>query len=46
LLYLKNAEWNLDAAIAAYQDDEQWEKEHPLEKQRGKAPKTPKSVGM
>ena len=48
VLYLKNAEWNLDEAIQAYQEDEQWEKEHPLHKddKRTKAPKKPKEVGM
>lgn len=48
LLYLKNAEWNLDEAIQAYQEDEQWEKEHPLHKddKRAKAPEKPKDVGM
>jgi hypothetical protein len=48
LLYLKNAEWNLDEAVQAYQEDEQWEKEHPLHKddKRAKAPKKPKDVGM
>ena len=31
LLYLQQAEWNLDTAVEAYKDDERWEKEHPLE---------------
>lgn len=31
LLYLKQADYDLDAAIEAYKDDERWEKEHPLE---------------
>ena len=48
LLYLKNAEWELDEAVQAYQEDEQWEKEHPLHKndKRAKTPKKPKDVGM
>lgn len=36
LLYLKNADWNLEKAIQSYQEDEQWEKEHPLIKMLGK----------
>ncbi|PPJ49733.1 hypothetical protein CBER1_02861 [Cercospora berteroae] len=35
-LYLKNAEWDLQAAIDAYRDDEQWEKDHPLEAKQQK----------
>lgn len=31
LLYLQQAEWDLDAAMEAYKDDERWELEHPLE---------------
>jgi hypothetical protein len=31
LLYLKQADYDLEAAIEAYKDDERWEKEHPLE---------------
>ena len=31
LLYLKQVDYDLDAAIDAYKDDERWEKEHPLE---------------
>lgn len=31
LLYLKQADYDLDAAIEAYKDDERWEKEHPLQ---------------
>jgi hypothetical protein len=31
LLYLKSADWNLESAISAYREDEQWESEHPLE---------------
>jgi len=30
-LYLQQAEWHLEEAISAYRDDEQWEKDHPLE---------------
>ena len=47
LLYLKQADWNLEAAIEAFQDDERWEKEHPLEaKQKVKDGKAVKNVGM
>ncbi len=51
LLYLQQAEWDLDTAIEAYREDERWEKEHPLEAnakaKRGKKPaETPKTVGM
>ena len=31
LLYLQQTNYDLDAAIAAYQDDERWEEEHPME---------------
>ena len=34
LLYLTQAEYKLDDAIRTYMADEQWEKEHPLEKSR------------
>jgi len=30
-LYLKQTDYNLEAAIEAYKEDERWEKEHPLE---------------
>jgi len=28
---LKQVDYNLEAAIEAYKDDERWEKEHPME---------------
>ncbi|KAI9701043.1 MAG: hypothetical protein M1836_001712 [Candelina mexicana] len=31
LIYLKQADYNLDLAIEAYKADEKWEKEHPLD---------------
>ena len=31
LLYLKEVDYDLEAAIEAYRDDERWEKEHPIE---------------
>ncbi|OMP85762.1 hypothetical protein BK809_0001973 [Diplodia seriata] len=31
LLYLKQADYDLDAAIEAFKDDERWEQEHPLQ---------------
>lgn len=38
LLYLQQADYHLDQAMAAYKSDERWEKEHPLEAARkGKA---------
>ncbi|MCJ1379536.1 hypothetical protein MMC17_002637, partial [Xylographa soralifera] len=30
LLYLQQADYDLEAAIAAYKADEKWEKEHPM----------------
>jgi len=47
LLYMKQSDWNLDAAIEAYREDERWEKEHPLEaKERAKKGKSAKDAGM
>lgn len=47
LLYLKQSDWNLENAIEAYREDEQWEKEHPLEaKQKAKKGKSAKDTGM
>jgi len=34
LLYLKQSGYDLEVAIAAYKEDEKWEKEHPLEAAR------------
>ena len=31
LLYLQQSDYNLGLAVEAYQADEKWEKEHPLE---------------
>ena len=31
LLYLEQVDYDLDAAVEAYMDDEKWEKEHPME---------------
>ena len=31
LLYLQQADYDLDRAVAAYLEDEKWEKEHPME---------------
>ena len=44
LLYLKQADYELDAAVEAYRSDEKWEKEHPMEanmkgKERKEAPR-------
>ena len=50
VLYLEQSDYDLDAAIQAYQDDERWEKEHPLDAESGRkrkdVRKTPQSVGM
>ena len=46
LLYLKQSEWNLDAAIEAFKEDEQWEKDHPLDVKSKKQGKMAKNVGM
>ena len=47
LLYLQQAEWDLDLAIGVYKDDERWEKEHPLEaQQKVKKGKIAKDAGM
>ncbi|PSK48586.1 hypothetical protein B9Z65_100 [Elsinoe australis] len=45
VMYLEQTEYVLDAAVQAFLDDEQWEKEHPMQ-EKGKKPKTPKCVGM
>ncbi|KAN0115096.1 hypothetical protein V8E51_004640 [Hyaloscypha variabilis] len=45
LLYLKEVDYDLEAAIEAYKDDERWEKEHPIEANvKGKG-KTRNDVG-
>jgi len=47
LLYLQQADWSLDDAISAYRDDEQWEKDHPLEaKQKNTKGKAAHTTGM
>lgn len=35
-LYLEQHDYDLDGAVEAYQDDEKWEKEHPLQDGKGK----------
>jgi hypothetical protein len=47
-LYLKQTDWDLEAAMEEYKDDERWEKEHPMEaKQKVRKGKTTvKDVGM
>jgi len=44
LLYLQQVDYDLEAAIEAYKDDERWEKEHPMEASKGKG-KTGHNVG-
>lgn len=50
LLYLQQADYNLEAAIEAYKDDEKWEKENPLHSAKGKGkaaePRRKKRFGM
>ncbi|CAK3861537.1 Prefoldin subunit 4 [Lecanosticta acicola] len=47
LLYLKQVDWNLEAATEAFKEDERWEKEHPREaKQKMKKGKSAKDAGM
>ncbi|OAG01509.1 uncharacterized protein CC84DRAFT_1153369 [Paraphaeosphaeria sporulosa] len=41
LIYLQQADYNLDDAITAFKADERWEKEHPLEAARKGKAKTP-----
>lgn len=44
LLYLEQADYNLEHAITAYKADEEWEKEHSLEAaKKGKARDTQSS---
>jgi hypothetical protein len=43
-LYMQQADWDFDAAIEAYKEDERWEKEHPM--QAHEKGKKAKSVGM
>ena len=31
LLYLRQADYDVDAAVEAYKADERWEKEHPMD---------------
>nr|OQO25336.1 hypothetical protein B0A51_06698 [Rachicladosporium sp. CCFEE 5018] len=46
-LYLEQNEWELEAAVESYREDERWEKEHPLEaQQRAKKGKSAKVTGM
>jgi hypothetical protein len=45
LLYLEQTDYDLDAAIELYRDDERWEKEHPMKANvKGKG-KTRQDVG-
>lgn len=47
LLYLEQADYDLEAAIDAYKEDERWEKEHPLDtNSKGKGKKTALGAGM
>ncbi|KIW05060.1 uncharacterized protein PV09_04215 [Verruconis gallopava] len=38
ILYLKQADYNLDAAIRTYKEDEEWAEKNPMQKDKGKAP--------
>ncbi|KAK5011195.1 hypothetical protein LTR28_004986, partial [Elasticomyces elasticus] len=46
LLYLQQSEYDLEEAIAAYREDERWEKEHPLEAKSHGKKKSVKNAGM
>ncbi|KAI4748750.1 hypothetical protein E4T50_00969 [Aureobasidium sp. EXF-12298] len=43
-LYLEQHDYDLDSAVEAYQDDEKWEKEHPLQ-DNGKGKMSARTVG-
>ncbi len=45
LLYLRQADYDLETAIEAYQDDERWEKEHPIQVNVKGKEKTSHDVG-
>ncbi|KAF2008901.1 hypothetical protein BU24DRAFT_428891 [Aaosphaeria arxii CBS 175.79] len=46
LMYLQQADYNLDAAIEAFKADERWEQKHPLEAARkGKSSNSVQGVG-
>ena len=40
MLYLAQADYDLDRAIQKYRDDDRWEKEHPLQVHRSRMGKT------
>lgn len=46
LLYLEQTDYNLEAAIEAYKEDERWEREHPLEGDKGKKKKSAANAAM
>ena len=46
LLYLEQSDYNLEAAIDSYKEDEKWEKEHPLDKDSKRKTKSVKAAGM
>lgn len=47
LLYLEQVDYDLDAAIDAYREDERWEKDHPLDiKNKGKSKTSAGAAGM
>jgi len=46
LLYLQQADWDLEVAMQAYGEDEKWEREHPIEAREKKGKTNAKSVGM
>lgn len=43
-LYMQQADWDFEAAVEAYREDERWEKEHPMQTQE--KGKKAKSVAM
>ena len=46
LLYLEQAEYDLEAAIQAYREDERWEKEHPMAGSSRSKASSAKTTGM
>ncbi|KAH8728196.1 hypothetical protein GQ44DRAFT_61223 [Phaeosphaeriaceae sp. PMI808] len=45
LLYLEQADYNLDQAIVTYKADEKWEKDHPLQAAKKGKSKAPQTIG-
>lgn len=39
LMYLDGADYDLEEAVQRYKDDEEWERNNPMHKGKGKSPK-------